>query len=43
MKLLISKDGRVVKSIVDKSSGYSVLDNAAAEYCTKIRIQTCDQ
>ena len=39
MKLLISKDGRVVKSIVEKTSGYSVLDNAAAEYCRKLEFK----
>jgi TonB family protein len=36
MKLLINKDGRVIKTSIEKSSGHSVLDNAAIEYSNKL-------
>lgn len=33
VKLLISEKGKVIKTLIDKSSGFSLLDEAASNYC----------
>jgi TonB family protein len=37
VRLLINKEGKVIKTIVDKSSGYSVLDEAAVDYSRELK------
>lgn len=37
VKLFIDNDGKVIRSLVEKSSGYSVLDNAAMEYSSRLK------
>jgi TonB family protein len=37
IKLLINKDGEVIRTLVEKSSGHSVLDDAAVEYSGKLK------
>jgi TonB family protein len=37
VRLLINKEGKVIKTIVDKSSGYSILDEAAVDYSRELK------
>lgn len=37
VKLFIDNNGKVIRSLVEKSSGYSVLDNAAVEYSSRLK------
>jgi TonB family protein len=39
IKLLINKDGKVIRTSVEKSSGHSVLDNAAIDYSSKLEFK----
>lgn len=39
IKLLINEEGKVIKTLVDKSSGHVVLDDAAIKYCTNLKFK----
>jgi TonB family protein len=39
VKILINKEGKVIKTIIDKSSGYRVLDDAAIAYSRELQFK----